>query len=36
MKLLVDIMYCLTQLVQTFEDENEFTSFMKIQFFCFQ
>jgi hypothetical protein len=25
-------MYCLTQLLQTFEDENESTSFIKIQF----
>jgi len=29
-------MYCLTQLVQTFDDENESISFIKIQFVCFQ
>jgi hypothetical protein len=35
-KLLVGIVYCLTQLVQTSEDENEPPSFTKIQFVCFQ
>jgi len=28
---LVGIIYCLTQLVQTFEDENESKLFIKIQ-----